>query len=86
MIEVREDRRFFAPLVMYVVLLVFLLCAAAVLGPMVFSSPTGETAYAESGEVGPRAGAEERTSSVSFREPCPTPVDQGIQSRSAGVI
>ena len=86
MIEVREERRFFAPLVMYVVLLVFLLCAAAVLGPMVFSSPTGDTAYAESSEVGPRVMVEERTFNVSFREPCLSPVDQGIQSRSAGII
>lgn len=85
MIEVRENSRFFNPLVVYVAILLFLLLAAAVLSPLMFQGNTGG-AYAESTENNRRFTTTESVPNLQVRSPMATPDETGFHSRSAGII
>ncbi len=85
MIEVREDNRFFTPLVVYVAILLLLLLAVAVLSPFMFQGNNGG-AYAESMETDRQCTTTEGTPSFQVRSPLAPPDEAGLHSRSAGII
>ena len=85
MIEVREDNRFFTPLVVYVAILLLLLLAAAVLSPLMFQGNTGG-AYAESTENSRQCATTEGAPSFQVRSPMVPPDRTGLHSQSAGTI
>ncbi|MBU4174610.1 MAG: hypothetical protein KKB90_05600 [Actinobacteria bacterium] len=85
MIEVREDNRFFTPLVVYVAILLFLLLAAAVLSPLMFQGNT-RGAYAESTETDRQFTTTESVPNFQVRSTLTTPDEAGMHSRSLGII
>lgn len=85
MIEVREDKRFLAPLVVYVAILVFILLAAAVLSPLMFKGNT-RGAYTESMETDRQFTTTVGVPDLSVRSPMVIPDEAGLNSRSAGII
>jgi len=85
MIEVREDKRFFTPLVVYVAIFLFLLLAAAVLSPIIFQGNAGG-AYAESTETDWQFTTTESVTNFQVRSPVIPPDETGLHSQSAGVI
>ena len=85
MIEVRENNRFFTPLVVYVAILLFLLLAAAVLSPLIFQGNTGG-AYAESTETNRQFTTTESVPNRSVRSPMEVTDEAGLHSPSLGII